>query len=370
MTSPIDYVVRTYFTNEENLLEKIFPPCCETYKDHQQTICKRFEEIMTFEPGLEIIALKMLGIEQYMVNVPCTGLTFKEGTDGVLNRLVFENAHSPNTVLMSHYWKGATPHIFADFISFAGHNLFPNLDKDNKLQDVDIYCSKVLDFVIDDSPPQIDEVKTIHVSKTKVFVNGSFEIPLDENIPPRIHGYYNDRRLAGFVIDKFIFYFPDVHIKIEERLFGLVSNRGVPERVYKPGKMVMTGVKKVAKKPSGVNSHMPTFKTIKHFDETTWKSFCHDFPEGCFERFRLMTKELERVRKEFNSTRTDKGENDDHLGELVAVLTLLAKGSGDPVTFSKRFHEEVWNKIVPNPGEENKADLETKPVEKEIGTNS
>lgn len=320
--SSIDYIVRFYLSNEEKLMEKLFPPWSETYKEHQQTICKRFEEILTFEPGLEIVALKMLGIEQYMFNAQCTDIVYEEKPNGDNNTLFFKNNDTLNIALISHFWKNEKPCVFNDSISFAGNNIFPNMDEENKLQSVDIYCSKVLDFLIEDSPKGIDEVKTVHVSKTKVLVNGSFEFPLDEKIPPRIHGYYYDRRLAGFVIDKFVFYFPDVHIKMEERLMGLILNHGVPERLYKPGNMVMTGVKKVAKKPSEVNSHFPEGRAEKTIDETTWNSFCRKFPDSSFKQYRLLNKEMEEVRKKIK----EKGGIDSMTG-LLEIFSLLAKHS-------------------------------------------
>lgn len=318
MTS-IDYVVRIYFAEEEKLLEKLFPPCSENRMDHQKAICKRIGEILTFEPGLKILALKMLGVEEYKLNVPCSEITYQEGMNGIKNRLLL----SKTTALISYFWKNAKPHIFRDFISFAGSNIFPNLDENNKLQSLDIYCSKVLDHLIDDSQPQIiDDVQSVHVSKSKILVNGSFEIPLEENTHLRIGGYYIDERLAGFVFDKFIFYFPDIHMKFDEMIFGLVSN-GLPERLFKPGKMVMAGVKRIPKKPNQINSHFPINRAEKTIDETTWNSFCRNFPDSSFEQYRFLNKELEEAGSQFK----ENGENDS-AAELFAALSLLVKYSG------------------------------------------
>ena len=324
MTTEIDYVVRSYITDkEENLMEKIFPPYSVGHFDQQKTICKRLGEILTFEPGLEIIALKMLGVEEYKLNVPCSSITYQEGVDGITNRLLIGKDNNLTTAIISHFWKGAKPHIFRDFISFAGNNIFPNLDENNKLQSLDVYCSKILDYLIDDSKPKIiDDVHTVHVSKSKILVNGSFEIPLEGKIPPRIGGYYVDRRLAGFVIGDFMFYFPDIHLKFDEMVFGLVSNR-LPERLFNPGKMLMTGIKRIPKKPKEVNSHFPEGRVEKIIDEPIWNSFCRDFPESSFEQYRLLNKEMEEARKYFNGT----GENSSS-AELFATLSLLAKYSG------------------------------------------
>lgn len=340
MTTEIDYVVRTYITDkEDNLLEKLFPPCSENRMDHQKAICKRLSEILTFEPGLEILALKMLGVEEYKLNVPCSEITYKESVDGITNQLLLSKEDKQTLAIISYFWKGAKPHIYRDFISFAGSNIFPSLDENNKLQSLDIYCSKVLDHLIDDSQPQIiDDVQSVHVSKSKILVNGSFEIPLNIDTLPRIGGYYIDKRLAGFVVDKFIFYFPDIDLKFDEMLF--IIGNGMPERMYRPGKMVMAGVKRIVRKPNHLSSHFPTNRAEKSIDETTWNSFCRDFPDKSFEHYRLLIKEMEEARKPFNET----GMNDS-AAELLAALSLLMKYSGKKTEVENEKNESVKNHV-------------------------